>query len=224
MRKSAAALLLGVAIGERFDAIVTGASAKGTWVRILEPARRRQARARSQGLDVGDRVRVDAGRAPTSSAASSTSPRVGVGARVVMERRAFLGTLVAGLLARPLAAGAQVAGKVYRVGYLAASSPSAENTRLVGAFQAELRERGWVERQNIAFEYRWAEGHYERLPALAAELTEAKVDLIVAGGTPNAMAAQGATRVIPIVMVGATTPVELGLVNSLARPGATSPG
>jgi len=141
-----------------------------------------------------------------------------------MKRRAFLGTLGAGLLARPLVAGAQLAGKVYRVGYLAASSPSAENTRLVGAFQAELRERGWVEGQNIAFEYRWAEGRYERLPALAAELTEARVNLIVAGGTPNALAAQGATRVIPIVMVGATTPVELGLVNSLARPGGNVTG
>jgi putative ABC transport system substrate-binding protein len=141
-----------------------------------------------------------------------------------MKRRAFLGTLGAGLLTRPLIAGAQLAGKVYRVGYLAASSPSAENTRLVGAFQAELRERGWVEWQNIAFEYRWAEGRYERLPALAAELTDARVDLIVAGGTPNALAAQGATRVIPIVMVGATMAVELGLVNSLARPGGNVTG
>jgi putative ABC transport system substrate-binding protein len=141
-----------------------------------------------------------------------------------MKRRAFLGTFGAGLLTRPLSGGAQLAGKVYRVGYLAASSPSAENTRLVGAFQAELRGRGWVEGQNIAFEYRWAEGRYERLPALAAELTEARVDLIVAGGTPNALAAQGATRVIPIVMVGATTPVEVGLVNSLARPGGNVTG
>ena len=96
-----------------------------------------------------------------------------------MERRAFLGVLVGGVLAGPLAAGAQQAGKIYRVGHLAASTPSAENTRLLGVFQAELRERGWVEGRNIAFEYRWAEGRYERLPRLAAELTEAKVDLRV---------------------------------------------
>ncbi|HEV3345742.1 MAG TPA: ABC transporter substrate-binding protein [Methylomirabilota bacterium] len=141
-----------------------------------------------------------------------------------MQRRSFLGTLVGALVTAPVVASAQPAGKVYRIGHLAASSPSAENTRLLGAFQAELRERGWVEGQNVAFEYRWAEGRYERLPALAAELTETKVDLIVAGGTPNAMAAREVTRIIPIVMVGATTPVELGLVNSLARPGGNVTG
>ena len=141
-----------------------------------------------------------------------------------MERRSFLGTLVGALVTAPVVARAQAAGKVYRIGHLAASSPSAENTRLLGAFQAELRERGWIDGQNVAFEYRWAEGRYERLPALAAELTETKVDLIVAGGTPNAVAAREVTRVIPIVMVGATTPVELGLVNSLARPGGNVTG
>ena len=91
-----------------------------------------------------------------------------------MKRRAFLGTLGAGLLTGPLGAGAQLAGKVYRVGYLAASSPSAENTRLVGAFQAELRERGWVEGQNIAIEWRWAQGKDERFPDLAAEFVKLK--------------------------------------------------
>jgi putative ABC transport system substrate-binding protein len=120
-----------------------------------------------------------------------------------MKRRSFLTTLVGTLVTGPVVASAQPAGKVYRIGHLAASSPSAENTRLLGAFQAELRERGWVEGQNVAFEYRWAEGRYERLAALAAELTETKVDLIVAGGTPNAVAAREVTRVIPIVMIGA---------------------
>ena len=141
-----------------------------------------------------------------------------------MERRAFLGALVGGCLAAPLGAGAQQARKVYRVGHLAASAPSAENTRLLAAFHAELRERGWVEGRNIAFEYRWAEGRYERLPDLAAELAQAKVDLIIAGGTPNALAARGASPTIPIVMVGATTPVELGLVKTLARPGGNVTG
>ncbi len=140
-----------------------------------------------------------------------------------MERRGFLATLLGGLLSGPVAAGAQP-GKVHRVGHLAASTPSAENTRLLGAFQVALRERGWVEGQNIAFEYRWAEGRYERLPSLATELTEARVDLIVAGGTPNALAAQQVTRTIPIVMVGATTPVEVGLVKTLGRPGGNVTG
>jgi putative ABC transport system substrate-binding protein len=141
-----------------------------------------------------------------------------------VERRVFLGTLAGGLLARPLASAAQQPGRIVRVGHLAASAPSAENTKLLGAFQTELRERGWVDGQNIAFEYRWAEGRYERLPGLAAELAESKVSLIVAGGTPNALAAHKVTRTIPIVMVGATTPVEVGLVKTLARPGGNVTG
>ena len=141
-----------------------------------------------------------------------------------MNRRAFIACTVVGVLAGPLAAPAKQAGKAYRVGHLAASTPSAENTRLLGAFHGELRERGWVEGRNIAFEYRWAEGRYDRLPQLAGELAEAKVDLIVAGGTPNALAAQRASRTIPIVVVGATTPVEVGLVKTLARPGGNVTG
>jgi putative ABC transport system substrate-binding protein len=120
-----------------------------------------------------------------------------------MNRRAFISCTTFGMLAGPLAAAAQQTGpaqqteKVYRVGHLAASTPSAENTRLLAAFHGELRERGWVEGRNIAFEYRWAEGRYDRLPRLAGELAEAKVDLIVAGGTPNALAAQRASQTIP---------------------------
>ena len=147
-----------------------------------------------------------------------------------MNRRAFISCTTFGMLAGPLAAAAQQTGpaqqtgKVYRVGHLAASTPSPENTRLLAAFHGELRERGWVEGRNIAFEYRWAEGRYDRLPRLAGELAEAKVDLIVAGGTPNALAAQRASETIPIVVVGATTPVEVGLVKTLARPGGTVTG
>jgi putative ABC transport system substrate-binding protein len=141
-----------------------------------------------------------------------------------MNRRAFISSTAVGMLAGPLAASAQQTGKVYRVGHLAASTPSAENTRLLAAFHGELRERGWVEGRNIAFEYRWAEGRYDRLPRLAGELAQAKVDLIVAGGTPNALAAQRASQTIPIVVVGATTPVEVGLVKTLARPGGNVTG
>jgi putative ABC transport system substrate-binding protein len=141
-----------------------------------------------------------------------------------MNRRALIACLTLGILAGRLAAEAQQPGKVYRVGHLAATAPSAENTRLLGAFHAELRDRGWIEGRNITFEYRWAEGRYDRLPHLAAQLTEAKVDLIVAGGTPNALAARSASQTIPIVMVGATTPVEVGLVKTLARPGGNVTG
>ena len=141
-----------------------------------------------------------------------------------MNRRAFIACLTLGILARRLAAEAQQPGKVYRVGHLAATAPSAENTRLLAGFHAELRDRGWIEGRNITFEYRWAEGRYDRLPQLAAQLTEAKVDLIVAGGTPNALAARSASQTIPIVMVGATTPVEVGLVKTLARPGGNVTG
>ena len=142
----------------------------------------------------------------------------------MINRRAFISSTILGMLAGPRIVSAQPAGKMYRVGHLAASTPSAENSRLLGAFHAELRERGWVEGRNIAYEYRWAEGRYDRLPQLAGELVEAKVDLIVAGGTPNALAAQRASRIIPIVVVGATTPVEVGLVKSLARPGGNVTG
>jgi ABC-type uncharacterized transport system substrate-binding protein len=141
-----------------------------------------------------------------------------------MKRRTFLGTVASGLIVAPLSARAQSKGKVYRIGHLAASAPSAENTKLLGAFHAELRERGWLDGRNVTFEYRWAEGRYERLPQLAGEPIEARVDLIVAGGTPNALAAQKASQTVPVVMVGATTPVEVGLVKTLARPGGNVTG
>ena len=134
------------------------------------------------------------------------------------------GGLIAGALAWPRAARGQQGVKVRRIGHLAASAPSQENSRLLAAFHAELRERGWVEGRNIAFEYRWAEGRYERLPVLAAQLIDARVDVIVAGGTPNALAAQKVSQAIPIVVVGATMPVEVGLVKSLARPGGNVTG
>lgn len=142
----------------------------------------------------------------------------------MIARRRFLATMAGTLLALPAAARAQPAPRLYRIGHLAASSPSAENTRLLGTFHRELRERGWIEGQNVAYEYRWADGRYEELPRLAGELADRGVDLIVAGGTPNALAARQATRTIPIVVVGATTPVEVGLVESLARPGGNVTG
>jgi putative ABC transport system substrate-binding protein len=137
-------------------------------------------------------------------------------------RRAFIGALT-GLLAAPLAAEAQQAGKVYRVGYLTAGSVTA-NPRVLEAFRQGLRDLGWVEGQNIVIEYRSAEGRFDRLPDLAAELVRLKVDVIVAAPTPAALAAKNATGTVPIVGVSLTEPVGLGLIGSLARPGGNVTG
>jgi putative ABC transport system substrate-binding protein len=102
-----------------------------------------------------------------------------------------------GLLAAPLAADAQPVGKVHRIGYLASTSATAAR-HLLEAFRQGLGELGWVEGQNVLIEYRFAEGRHERLPELAAELVRLKVDLIVAGPTPPALAAKNATGTIPL--------------------------
>jgi putative ABC transport system substrate-binding protein len=140
-----------------------------------------------------------------------------------VDRRAFLGTLAGGLLARPLAAEGQHAGKVYRIGYLSAGSGTS-NPRNLEAFRQSLRELGWVEGQNIVIEYRWANGRFDRLPDLAADLVRLKVDVIAAAATPAALAAKNATGTVPIVAVSLTHPVELGFVASLARPGGNVTG
>jgi putative tryptophan/tyrosine transport system substrate-binding protein len=141
----------------------------------------------------------------------------------VTTRRAFLGALTGGLLAAPRLAGAQSAGKVYRVGYLTAGSITA-NPHVLEAFRQGLRELGWVEGQNIVIEYRSAEGRFDRLPGLAAELIRLRVDVIVGTPTPAAIAAKNASGTVPIVGVSLTVPVELGLITSLARPGGNVTG
>jgi putative ABC transport system substrate-binding protein len=141
-----------------------------------------------------------------------------------MDRRRFLLTSLAGVLAAPLAAGAQMGtAKVYRVGYLGSTAASA-NPRGLEAFRHQLHELGWLEGQNIVIEYRYADGRFERLPALAAELVGHKVDVMVAVPTPAAVAAKKATGTIPIVIVGVGDPVMLGLIASLARPGGNVTG
>ena len=140
-----------------------------------------------------------------------------------MDRREFTSILTLALLAAPLAAEAQQAGKVYRIGYLAGGLATA-NPHFLEAFQHGLRELGWVEGQNIVVEYRFAEGRLDRLPDLAAELVQLKVEVIVATPTPAAVAAKNATGTIPIVMRGAGNPDELGLVASLAHPGGNVTG
>ena len=134
----------------------------------------------------------------------------------------FIATLTLSMLVVPLAAVGQQAGKIPRIGWLSAR-PSASDPFLP-AFQEGLRALGWVEGQNIALEYRWAEGQYERFPGLAAELGRLPVDVIVAMITPAALAAQHTTTTIPIVMVAVHDPVGSGLVASLARPGGNVTG
>jgi putative ABC transport system substrate-binding protein len=134
-----------------------------------------------------------------------------------MDRREFIGTLAGSLVAAPLAAEAQQAAKIARIGFLALNL--AASPHLQEAFRQGLRDLGYVEGRNVVIEYRGAEGKLERLPALAAELVALKVDVIVAGGTPHALAAKQATRILPIVFATASDPVTSGLVTSLARPG-----
>ena len=127
------------------------------------------------------------------------------------------------LLAASLTAEAQQAGKVYRVGYLSASSP-ATTEPLNQAFLQGLTELGWIEGQNLIVERRWAEGKNERLPALAAELVQRKVDVFVASAEPATLAARNATSSIPIVMLVVGDPIGSKLVQSLARPGGNVTG
>jgi len=141
----------------------------------------------------------------------------------MMERRAFIGMITGGFLAAPLGAGAQQVGKVYRIGYLNAAGPPPSAT--LDAFKDALREFGYVEGKNLRIDYRFAEGRYDRLPDLAAELVRLKVDIIVTVPTQATAAAKNATKTIPIVMIsGSVDPVGLGLVASLARPGGNVTG
>ena len=140
-----------------------------------------------------------------------------------MDRRRFLLTSLAGAVAAPLAAEAQHSSKLRRVGLLIGAS-DAFAAPYIQIFRQALRALGYVEGQNIALEPRYADGHYERLPALAAELIQLKVDLLVTEGTPPTRAATQATRTIPIVMTVTGDPVAVGLVTNLARPGGNLTG
>lgn len=121
--------------------------------------------------------------------------------------------------------GQQPATGMRRIGYLVGGSAAAgESARLSDAFRAALTELGWAEGRNLAIEYRYAEGQFDRLPRMAADLVRMNVDLIVASPTPAALAARNATDTIPIVMVSVGDPVGLGLVASLANPGRNVTG
>jgi putative ABC transport system substrate-binding protein len=139
-----------------------------------------------------------------------------------MRRRRFLALGVA-TFALQLGAAAQEAGSVRRIGFLGNSTEALE-ADLVDAFRQGLRDLGYVEGRNIAIEYRWAEGRYERLPSLVAELVGSKVGLIVTAGTPAALAVGEHAPSIPLVMVAVGDPIGNGLVASLARPGGNATG
>jgi putative ABC transport system substrate-binding protein len=136
-------------------------------------------------------------------------------------RRAFITLLGGAAVAWPLAASAQQSRR--RIGFLGTSSLELER-HLVDAFVQNLRELGDAEGENIAIEYRWAEGHDERLPKLAAELVSLQPDVIVTTGTPGTIAAKHSTSTIPIVFASSGNPISAGLVASLARPGGNITG
>lgn len=137
-----------------------------------------------------------------------------------MRRRRILGGLLLSLVA-PLAAAAQPAGKVYRIGVLL---PLGTTPPILARFLAGMRERGWVENQGFVVEPRYAEGRVERLPELAAALVRLQVDVLVTMGTPATLAAKHATATIPIVFGLVGDAVGAGVVPNLARPGGNLTG
>jgi putative tryptophan/tyrosine transport system substrate-binding protein len=140
-----------------------------------------------------------------------------------MKRRTFIAFLGAAAATPPFAVYAQQKPTPV-IGYLSGGLPGV-SAPVVAAFRRGLTETGYVDGQNVAIEYRWAEGHYDRLPELAADIAHRKVDVLAAvGGTPTIMAAKGATSTIPIVFLGGGDLVADGVVTSLARPGGNITG
>jgi len=139
-----------------------------------------------------------------------------------VNRREFI-SLLGGAAAWPLRAGAQQAGKVYRIGVLEMTSATL-NVANVYALRAGLRQLGYFEGQNLVIEYRSADGRDDRFPGLARELLALKVDVIVTRGTPAAKAAKNATSTVPVVMAASGDPLGTGLVTSLSRPGGNITG
>jgi len=139
-----------------------------------------------------------------------------------MKRRDLLILSAGAGITAALSAGAQQKAMPV-IGYLSSTSPGS-NAPWVEAFRQGLQENGYVEGQNVAIEYRWAEGRYDRLPALAADLVGLKVDVIATGSVAGMQAAISATSTIPVVFFGGGDLVALGLVAGLARPGGNLTG
>jgi ABC transporter substrate binding protein len=140
-----------------------------------------------------------------------------------MDRRRFLLTSLAGVLAAPLGVEAQTARRVYRLGFLGQTS-APDLSRQTAALSQGLRDLGYEEGSNLVIEYRWAERKLDRLPALASELVSLKVDAIVTHGSAGSRAAKQATQTIPIVVAVVGYSVENGIVVSLSRPAGMSRG
>ena len=141
----------------------------------------------------------------------------------MISRRTFIATVTGGLLSVPLAAGAQRAESLHRIGWLSSTTPANGLTNL-NALRAGLRDLGYIEGQNITIEARWADGRVERLPQLAAELVHLPVRVLCTAGGQAAGAAKQATSTIPIVFANVAFPEQSGLVASYSRPGGNMTG
>jgi len=140
----------------------------------------------------------------------------------MVDRRSFIGAVAAGLIAAPLAAGAQTTTTVRRIGFLSKSAPITASD--IQEAYAPLRKLGWVEGRNLLVEQRYANGRAELLQPFAEELVRLKVELIATDGTDATVAAKNATTTIPIVIISSGDPVRAGLVASLSRPGGNITG
>jgi len=140
-----------------------------------------------------------------------------------MDRRTFAGACAAALVIARSIAFAQTAGKMHRIGFLLGASGQSVAS-LFGALSEGLRDLGYVEGRNVIFERRYADGHMDRLPSLAAELVQLQVEVIVTGSSIHVAAARQATKTIPIVMVFTADPVQAGFIKSLTRPGGNVTG